>query len=200
MLAYIKGNVTEIGVDRIVVETGGVGFEIATSSMLSAKLSKNQDVKIHTYLNVREDDMSLFGFWTKEEKEIFKMLINVSGVGPKSALSILSCLSVEELRMAVLSDDHKAIAKANGIGPKTAQRLVIELRDKFHLEDVFEDLEGDMDKEAVASQDVISETAMALSSLGYSNVEALRAIKKVPGSEGMGVEELLKAALKQIGL
>ena len=104
---------------------------------------------------------------------------------------------VDELRMAVLSDDYKAIAKANGIGPKTAQRLVIELRDKFHLEDVL----GEYDEASPATsapEDIVSETAMALSSLGYSNVEALRAIKKVPDSESMTVEQLLKAALKHI--
>lgn len=197
MLAYIKGIVTEIGVDEIVVETGGVGFSIATSTFVSGKLTKNQEAKIYTHLHVREDDMSLFGFLSKEERSVFMMLINVSGIGPKSALSILSCLTVDELRMAVLSDDHKAIAKANGVGPKTAQRVIIELRDKFHLEDVLNDFEEDASFTS-ASEDIISEAAMALSSLGYSNVEALRAIKKVPGSDSMTVEQLLKEALKHI--
>ena len=197
MLAYIKGTVTEIGVDEIVVETGGVGFSIATSTLVSGKLTKNQEANIYTHLHVREDDMSLFGFLSKEERSVFMMLINVSGIGPKSALSILSCLTVDELRMAVLSDDYKAIAKANGVGPKTAQRLVIELRDKFHLEDVLNDFEEDASF-ASASEDIISEAAMALSSLGYSNVEALRAIKKVPDSDSMTVEQLLKEALKHI--
>lgn len=193
MFAYIKGTVTEIGTDEIIVETGGIGFSVFTSSQDSARLTKNQQATIYTHLNVREDDMSLFGFLTKEERSVFRMLINISGVGPKSALSILSCLSVDELRMAVLSDDYKAIAKANGIGPKTAQRLVIELHDKFHL--------GEYDEASPATsapEDIVSETAMALSSLGYSNVEALRAIKKVPDSESMTVEQLLKAALKHI--
>lgn len=197
MFAYIKGTVTEIGTDEIIVETGGIGFSVFTSSQDSARLTKNQQTTIYTHLNVREDDMSLFGFLTKEERSVFRMLINISGVGPKSALSILSCLSVDELRMAVLSDDYKVIAKANGIGPKTAQRLVIELRDKFHLEDVL----GEYDEASPATsapEDIVSETAMALSSLGYSNVEALRAIKKVPDSESMTVEQLLKAALKHI--
>ena len=197
MFAYIKGTVTEIGTDEIIVETGGIGFSVFTSSQDSARLTKNQQATIYTHLNVREDDMSLFGFLTKEERSVFRMLINISGVGPKSALSILSCLSVDELRMAVLSDDYKAIAKANGIGPKTAQRLVIELADKFHLEDVL----GEYDEASPATsapEDIVSETAMALSSLGYSNVEALRAIKKVPDSESMTVEQLLKAALKHI--
>ena len=197
MFAYIKGTVTELGTDGIVIETGGIGFSVFTSSQVSAKLNMNQQATIYTHLNVREDDMSPFGLLTKEERSVFEMLINVSGVGPKSALSILSCLSVDELRMAVLSDDHKAIAKANGIGPKTAQRLIIELRDKFHLEDVLDSFD-DGETSAGAPEDIVSETAMALSSLGYSNVEALRAIKKVPGSENMTVEELLKEALKKI--
>lgn len=197
MLAYIKGTITEIGADEIIVETGGVGFSVFTSSQATTRLTKNQQATIYTHLNVREDDMSLFGFLTKEERSVFRMLINVSGVGPKSALSILSCLSVDELRMAVLSDDYKAIAKANGIGPKTAQRLIIELRDKFHLEDVLGGYEENTSDTAVP-EDLVSEAAMALSSLGYSNVEALRAIKKVPNSEGMSVEQLLKAALKNI--
>lgn len=197
MLAYIKGTITDIGSDEIIVETGGVGFLVFTSSQATTRLTKNQQAIIYTHLNVREDDMSLFGFLTKEERSIFRMLINVSGVGPKSALSIQSCLSVDELRMAVLSDDYKAIAKANGIGPKTAQRLIIELRDKFHLEDVLDSYEENTTDTSVP-EDLISEAAMALSSLGYSNVEALRAIKKVPNSEGMTVEQLLKAALKNI--
>lgn len=197
MLAYIKGTITDIGSDEIIVETGGVGFLVFTSSQATTRLTKNQQAIIYTHLNVREDDMSLFGFLTKEERSVFRMLINVSGVGPKSALSILSCLSVDELRMAVLSDDYKAIAKANGIGPKTAQRLIIELRDKFHLEDVLDSYEENTTDTSVP-EDLISEASMALSSLGYSNVEALRAIKKVPNSEGMTVEQLLKAALKNI--
>lgn len=197
MLSYIKGIVTEIDIDEIVVETGGVGFAIATSSLVCAKLVKNQETKIYTHLHVREDDMSLFGFLSKEERSVFLMLLNVSGIGPKSALSILSSLTVDELRMAVLSDDHKAIAKANGVGPKTAQRVVIELRDKFHLEDALHDYE-ETGSDTSASEDIISEVAMALSSLGYSNVDALRAIKKVPGSDSMTVEQLLKEALKHM--
>lgn len=197
MLAYIKGTITEIRTDEIIVETGGVGFSVFTSSQATAKLTKNQQATIFTHLNVREDDMSLFGFLTREERSVFRMLINVSGVGPKSALSILSCLSVDELRMAVLADDYKAIAKANGIGPKTAQRLIIELRDKFHLEDVLDGYEENA-LDASEPEDLVSEVAMALSGLGYSNVEALRAIKKVPNREGMTVEQLLKAALKNI--
>ena len=198
MISYIRGELCDIEEQKAIVDVNGVGYGIyMPQQALSLLPPMGQQVKIHTYLNIREDAMQLFGFLTKEERSVFRMLINISGVGPKSALSILSCLSVDELRMAVLSDDYKAIAKANGIGPKTAQRLVIELRDKFHLEDVL----GEYDEASPATsapEDIVSETAMALSSLGYSNVEALRAIKKVPDSESMTVEQLLKAALKHI--
>lgn len=195
MLSYIRGTVTEIGTDEVVVETGGVGFCIFTSEKTSGQLIKDRTAVLYTHMSVREDDLSLFGFLTKEERTVFRMLISVSGVGPKSALSLLSCLTVDELRMAVLSDDSKAIAKANGIGAKTAQRVIMELRDKFHLEDVLSEADSPSGV-GTASDDIVSEAALALSSLGYSNTEALRAVRKVSGSEHMTVEELLKAALK----
>ena len=198
MFAYIKGTVEYIASDYIVIDNGGVGFKINTSVNTAAKLSLHETVLIHTHLSVREDDMSLFGFYTEDELSVFKLLISISGIGPKGALAILSTLSIDELRIAVLSDDHKAIAKANGVGAKTAQRVVIELKDKFKLEDVLSDSSSKDDLQDVVSNDIITETAMALTSLGYSNVEALRAIKKVPSSDTMSVEELLKAALKYI--
>lgn len=196
MFAYIKGTVEEIEEESLVVENGGIGFQIMTSGNVTGRVSLHENVTIYTHLNVREDDMSLFGFLTKEERTVFRLLISISGIGPKGALAILSALSIEELRIAVLSDDHKAIAKANGVGAKTAQRVVMELRDKFKLEDIY--TQDALDLSDTVSNDMMSEAAMALTSLGYSNVEALRAIKKVPGYETMSVEELLKAALKQI--
>ena len=198
MFAYIKGTVEYIASDYIVIDNGGVGFKINTSVNTAAKLSLHETALIHTHLSVREDDMSLFGFYTEDELSVFKLLISISGIGPKGALAILSTLSIDELRIAVLSDDHKAIAKANGVGAKTAQRVVIELKDKFKLDDVLSDSSSKDDLQDVVSNDIITETAMALTSLGYSNVEALRAIKKVPSSDTMSVEELLKAALKYI--
>lgn len=198
MFSYIKGKVEYITSDCLVIDNGGIGFKINTSTNTSGKLSLQDTVKIHTHLSVREDDMSLYGFYTEDELTIFRLLISISGIGPKGALAILSTLSVDELRIAVLSDDYKAIAKANGVGAKTAQRVVIELKDKFKLEDVLSDSVSKDDLQDTVSNDIITETAMALCSLGYSNVEALRAIKKVPDADGMSVEELLKASLKYI--
>lgn len=198
MFAYIKGTVEQIHEDYIVVEKGDIGFKIMTSSNVTSKLSYGEKTTIHTYMNVREDDISLFGFLSTDELNVFKLLIGVSGIGPKGALAVMSALTVDEIRMAVLSEDHKAIAKANGVGPKTAQRVVIELKDKFKLDDVLESFGGGDDLPDINTNDIISEAAMALTSLGYSNVESLRAIKKVSNADKLSVEELIKAALKNM--
>lgn len=198
MLEYIKGNVSYLAEDRVVVENNGIGFCINTSTNTLSQIHSGEIVTIYVHMHVREDDISLFGFVTREELQAFLLLIGVNGIGPKGALSILSVLTMDELRMAILSDDAKAIAKANGVGVKTAQRVVMELKDKFKLEDVFEDLSGAADLSEAGNHDMISEVAMALTSLGYSNVEALRAIKKVDNYENLSVEQLLKEALKKI--
>lgn len=198
MFDYIKGTVEHITENMLVIENNGIGYRILTSAYTAGRVSLHEQVTVYTYMHIREDDVSLFGFLSREEIAVFQMLISVSGIGPKGALSILSVLTVDELRIAVLSDDHKAISKANGVGAKTAQRLIIELRDKFKLEDVFSDISAADELPDANSSDTISETAMALTVLGYSNVESLRAIKKVQGYETMSAEELLKAALKKI--
>ena len=198
MYAYIKGTVELIDVESFIIENNGIGYRILTSSNVTSRLKLNDKITTYTYLNVREDDMTLFGFLSEEEVNVFKLLISVSGIGPKGALAIMSALTLDELRMAVLSDDHKAIAKANGIGPKTAQRAVIELKDKFKLDDIFTDSDISDDLSDNVGSDIITETAMALTSLGYSNVEALRAIKKIENADNMTVEELLKEALKKL--
>ncbi len=198
MYAYIKGKVEYVDVDSFIIDNNGIGYRILTSTNVTSKLKLHDDITTYTYLNVREDALTLFGFLSNEEVAVFKLLISVSGIGPKGALAIMSQLTLDELRLAVISEDYKAIARANGIGPKTAQRAVIELKDKFKLEDVFAGGEMSDDLSDNANDDIITETAMALTSLGYSNVEALRAIKKIDGADKMSVEELLKAALKKL--
>ena len=139
MYAYIKGILAEITEDAIIVENQGIGYEIAVPGQVFDYLpSVGEEVKIYTYHYVREDAILLYGFLTKEDVRIFKMLIGVSGIGPKGALAILSVLSTDDLRFAILGDDAKAIAKAPGVGAKTAQRVIIELKDKLSLEDAFE--------------------------------------------------------------
>lgn len=200
MFSYIKGTIEDIDMDYIVVENNNIGFKVLTSANVISKVSLHEDRTIYTYMNVREDDISLFGFLTKDEISVFKLLISVSGIGPKGALAIMSALSMDELRMAVISGDYKAIAKANGVGPKTAQRVVIELKDKFKLEDVFGTVDsGDGDLSEDASDDIISDAVLALNALGYSESESLRIVKRtaLQGSYGT-VEDLIKASLKNI--
>lgn len=198
MYAYIKGKIEHISDDSFIIENNGIGYLIMSSANVIGKLSVHEQTTVYTYLHVREDGVALFGFLTQDEITVFKMLISVSGIGPKGALAIMSVLTVDELRIAVLSEDHKAIAKANGVGAKTAQRVVIELKDKFKLDDVLSGIADENELPDTGSNDIITETAMALTSLGYSNVEALRAIKKVKDADKMSVEDLLKSALKHI--
>ena len=198
MYAYIKGTIEYIDVDSFIVENNGIGYRILSSTNVTSRLKLHENQTVYTYLNVREDDMTLFGFLSNEEVSVFKLLISVSGIGPKVALSIMSQLTLDELRMAVISEDYKAISKANGVGTKTAQRAVIELKDKFKLEDIFAENDMSDDLSDAVNDDIITETAMALTSLGYSNIEALRAIKKIEGADKMSASELLSAALKKM--
>lgn len=200
MFSYIKGKIEDIDIDYIVVDNSGMGFKIMTSANVISKVSLHEDRTIYTYMNVREDDISLYGFLSKDEINVFKLLIGVSGIGPKAALAIMSALTVDEIRMAIIAGDHKAIAKANGVGPKIAQRVVVELKDKFKLEDVFgtdEESSGDLSDNT--GDDIISDAVLALNALGYSESEALRVVKKTAvGNTYSTVEELIKASLKNI--
>ena len=201
MFSYIKGTLEYKGEDYIVIENGNIGYEIKTSGSVINRLTQMHEmVTVYTYLYVREDEMTLYGFLKKDELSVFELLIGISGVGPKAALSVLTALNVEELHMAVLSEDSKAISRANGIGSKTAQRIIIELKDKIKLEDIYGELPFESPDANVTDSDMdaVKEAAMALTSLGYSNAEALRAIKKVENYKEMNVEELLKAALKRV--
>ena len=155
---------------------------------------------VHTYLHVREDVLQLYGFLTRDDLEIFRLLLGVNGVGPKAALGILSAISADELRFAVLAEDIKTISKAPGIGKKTAQKLVLELKDKLNLQDAFEK-KLEHEYSSSASQEITDarqEAAEALTALGYGSTQALQAVRKVDGWEKMDVETLLKAALKNM--
>lgn len=198
MFSYIKGNLADITEDMITIESNNIGFLIrVTSTILNKHPMIGQELKVYTYMYVREDEISLYGFATKEELDVFKLLIGVSGVGPKVGQSILSTLSVDDLVVAVLSEDVKAISKANGIAAKGAGRIIIELKDKIagygtsSKDDVLQAVASGVD-------DVVGETTMALVSLGYSNLEAVKAIRMVKDAKNMTSEDLLKASLKYI--
>lgn len=201
MYAYIKGILAEITEDAIIVENQGIGYEIAVPGQVFDYLpSVGEEVKIYTYHYVREDAILLYGFLTKEDVRIFKMLIGVSGIGAKGALSILSVLSTDDLRFAILGDDAKAIAKAPGVGAKTAQRVIIELKDKLSLEDAFEQKLANQAQKAELNPavGVKNEAILALTSLGYSQSEALKVLQGIEISPDDQVEDVLKMALKQM--
>ena len=200
MYSYIKGTLEEIYEDRVVVENNGIGYQMDVPATLIGRLpSIGEIVKIYTYLHVKEDCFSLFGFLTRDELNIFKMMLNVSGIGPKGALGILSTLSPDQLRVAVASDDAKAIAKSPGIGSKTAQKLIIELKDKIKLEDVIEHaFEQGQPVQSEKTAALISEAVEALTSLGYSIKEAKEVVGMITITEDMNVEAILKAALKNM--
>ena len=199
MISYIRGELAALEKDKVIVDVGGVGYGIYMPGQAMALLpAAGSEVKIHTYLNVREDAMQLFGFLTRDDLEIFKLLIGVSGIGPKGGLSILSKLSPDDLRYAVLSGDVKAISAAPGIGKKTAEKLIIELKDKLDIADVLDHAIGnDTATQTENNGSVSSEAVQALVALGYGSTESLRAVKQVQ-LEDPTVEELLKEALKKL--
>ena len=203
MYSYIKGELAEVNTDHIVIDVGGIGYMIyIPAQSLNYLPGIGEMLKVHTYLYMREDAMILYGFLTKDDLEMFKLLITVSGIGPKGGLAVLSTLSSDDLRFAVLSGDSKAISKAPGIGSKTAQRVIIDLKDKLSLEDAFEKkLEHENEKINVSSNSQVKNDAvMALNALGYSSTESLKEVSKVEITDDMDVEDVLKAALKHMSL
>ena len=202
MIAYVKGILTYESPDTVWVETeGGVAYEIyVPSSIFNYLPPLNEEVKLYTYLNVKEDLMQLFGFLEKDELDMFKLLITVNGIGPKGALSILSLLSPDDIRFAILSGDAKTISKAPGIGAKTASRVLIDLKDRVNLEETFE---NSLSRKNQASggnsfNEIKRDAIEALTALGYNGTESMRSINKIEIKEGMTAEDLIKAALKEI--
>ena len=202
MISYIRGELCDIEEQKAIVDVNGVGYGIyMPQQALSLLPPMGQQVKIHTYLNIREDAMQLFGFLTKEDLNVFRLLIGVNGIGPKAGLNILSCLSPDELRFAVLSGDAKGISATPGIGKKTAEKLILELKDKLNIEDMLEHAAHGGDSEDLASgtdtasNTMQAEAVQALTALGYGSAESLRAVKK-SSPECSSVEDILKEALK----
>lgn len=211
MLAYIKGTLEEVGEDSVVVDHQGMGYRIYTSGMDIGMLPPlGQMVKLHLYMHIREDAITLFGFCSRDALHLFELLISVSGIGPKAGLAILSALSVNDIHLAILSGDVKALTRANGVGTKGAQRVIMELKDKLELDSLLTNPDTTQDNTASASStpgnlesgmpsgSPVAAAAMALTSLGYSQLEAMQAIRQVEQAETMTEEALLKAALKKI--
>ena len=200
MIAFVKGELVAIEEDRVIVEAGGIGYNIFVSaSTIGALPMEGKEVRLHTYLNVKEDLMQLYGFLTRDELNVFKLIIGVSGIGPKGGLGILSQLTPNDLRFAVASKDVKAISAAPGIGKKTAEKLILELKDKLSIEDVLDtSTESKASVSGAIGTDVQSDAVQALVALGYGSTEALKAVKQVDVAEGITVEVILKKALKYL--
>lgn len=201
MIGYLKGELSEIKESYVVLEVGNIGYEVYLPSSAIMELpSRGSTIKLYTYLHVREDAIGLFGFLTKDDLEMFKLLITVNGIGPKGALGILSAISADDIRFAVLAEDAKAIAKAPGIGSKTAGKLILELKDKFKLDSAFE--QRFINQEEKRSGSGIfgkrEEAIQALTVLGYSASDALKIVNQIDITEDMTSEEILKLCLKKM--
>ena len=202
MIAFIKGILAQTRPGIVVLEAGGLGYEINVPPGVFGSLPGiGETVLLHTYLQVKEDGVSLFGFLKKDDLDMFRMLITVNGIGPKAALSILSAATADQLRFAVLAEDMKAIEKIPGIGKKTAGKLILELKDKLRLEDAFEQkLVSDQEETGAGGMgDAAREAVEALAALGYPSSDALKAVRMTEITPDMTAEEILRLSLKNFG-
>lgn len=190
MIAFLEGTVEYIEESVAVINRGGIGFHVYMTPAALSSLSRGDTVRVFTYLRVAEDLMKLYGFLTREEIDMFKLLISVSGAGPKAALSVLSALSPAQVTVSVITDDYKSITRANGVGPKLAQKIVLELKDKLKGKEL--NLEGGAALYETGTQSA-NDALEALVALGYSRAEAVRALSSV--SNDLSTEDRIKAAL-----
>ena len=204
MISYLRGTLAAFEGDKVIVDVGGVGYGVYMYGQAMGRLpAVGNEVKLFTYLNVKEDAMQLYGFLTRDDLSVFKLLIGVNGIGPKGGLGVLSALSPDDLRFAVLANDVKAICAAPGIGKKTAEKLILELRDKLKLEDALEHIavsESEAPAGMESQSQIQSEAVQALVALGYGSTEALKAVKKVEVEGAMEVEDVLRSALRYMNI
>lgn len=201
MYAYFIGKVAQINSDSIVLETNGIGYNIIMSGRDISELIPGDEVKVYTYTSVREDAIWLYGFLDSESLSFFKLLLTVSGVGPKGAMGILTGASVDDIEVAIIAQDSKMLSKLPGIGAKTAARIILDLKDKVSANDVLAGVVGDGGKAKSAagvSSGIKAEAAEVLTALGYSASEAMRAINKVEINDGLSAEELVTMALREL--
>lgn len=197
MFAYIKGNFEEKGNNYVVIDVGGIGYKIFMSNIDIAGLGETgKVVKVHTYYHVREDNISLYGFTTKEELKLFELLISVSGVGAKSAISMLSAISPSDFAMAIISEDVASIKKVPGVGAKTAQRIILELKDKLKKEEIIDGEESEAPV-FVTSSEEINEAIAALQILGYTKKDIEKVFAKID-LKGKSTQEIIKIGLQYL--
>lgn len=202
MIASVKGKLESVTADSVIIDVNGMGVEVIVPNNVIGRLPKQDEaIKLHTYLHIREDAMQLFGFLEKEDLDFFKLLITVNGIGPKAAIAILSSMSTDVLTFAILSEDIKTIEKAQGIGAKTAKKLVLELKDKVGVINA-KAVELRSDSSPFISLTIGSaikeEASQVLEALGYSRTEAMKAITAIEITEEMTSEDLVKSALKNL--
>lgn len=197
MIAFIKGTMIRAEENSVIIENNGIGYRVFACGRDISRIVNGSEVFLHTYMNVREDAMQLFGFLSAEDLEVFRLLLGVNGIGPKAALGVLSGMTANDLRFAVLSDDIKTLSTAPGIGKKTAQKLILELKDKFSLQDAFEEKLALTEAAGTAADSNQEEAIQALMALGYSGSDALKAVRAA-AADNMSTEDILKAALKRM--
>lgn len=197
MYAYLYGKIIEKEPDNLVIEVNQIGYNVHIAEGMLVRFPEvGQMCKVFTYTSVREDAFWLYGFSSKEELSMFKLLITVSGIGPKAAMGILSAMDVSTIQMAIISGDSKMLSKAPGVGAKSASRIVLELKDKVKPEDVLGHAVSDDTKENPALSQVKQEATEALVSLGYSVSDAYRVLSQLTLDENTRVEDVIKAALR----
>ena len=195
MISYVSGIVEYVDIEKVVVDNHGIGISVFMTNEDLSVIGEGEEVKLHTYFNVKEDAMQLYGFLNRENLEMFKLLLTVNKVGPKIALGILSTCPGDMLKMSIVSGDSKTIASSPGVGAKTAERIVLELKDKIEIEGVEAFVSENGSSESTVSNDVVD----ALVELGYSKSESISAVKRIETPKDMSVEDMLKKALMIIG-
>lgn len=203
MIASVKGKLEGVTAESVIIDVNGLGVEAIVPTTVINRLPKiDENIRLYTYLHVREDAMQLYGFLEKEDLDFFKLLITVNGIGPKAAIAILSSMPTDILTFAIISEDTKTIEKAQGIGSKTAKKLVLELKDKVGIIKIPKNTDSENYDNNVLTiginSEIKDEAVQVLTALGYSQTEAVKAISTVEISEKMTSEELVKLALKNL--
>ena len=197
MYAYIKGTLEEKAKDSIVIETAGIGYKIYISEKTMMTLGElGEKIKIYTHYHVREDNISLYGFTSNEELKMFELLLQVSGIGAKTAITMLSNITPSQFALAVISNDIKELVKIPGIGKKTAARMILELKDKLKVENAIEE-KSETKSEEISNVEAINEATQALQILGYNKAEIKRVFEKIQ-LKNVSTEEIIKSALKNL--
>ena len=199
MISYLKGSLEVKNIDNVVIEVGGIGYKVYMSSSAIERVGEiGNIVKVHTYMRVREDDISLYGFCTNEELRMFEQLLGVSGVGAKSALTILSNITPSSFALAIISGDINTLKGLPGIGAKSAQRMILELKDKMKTEQSIEESKDEEIKEAIVLDNKANDALEALCVLGYTRKDVEKVLSNIDTNK-LKVEEIIKQGLKYLG-